>query len=374
MRTLFLALAGLLFAGNSFTAEKEPWYSKQQVLQGESLFRQNCADCHGQNAESTPDWKKTDADGNYPPPPLNGTAHAWHHGMELLRRTIREGGVKIGGQMPAFEGVLDSDEIDSVIAYFQSKWGDDIYQRWAGRSDSTELPSLSEAVASKEPLTRLLRQRIGSTRIDDIRESSVRDVWQVKLGNQYVYLLDNGKYLLMGDLVSLESGQNLTEQFRQANVVEAISEFTDEELVVFAAKGETKAVLNVFTDTSCPYCQKLHGEIDKLQEADITVRYLPYARGGKKGAGYETLKSVWCAEDRNEAMTNAKRNQFDGLPSGDCAQSEMIDRGYRVGNQIGIRGTPALIKSNGEKIEGYVPYLDLIPILIPGSLDNTSPG
>ena len=42
----------------------------------------------------------------------------------------------------------------------------------------------------------------------------------------------------------------------------------------------------------------------------------------------------------------------------------MIDRGYRAGNQVGLRGTPALIKSNGEKIEGYVPYLELIPRLV----------
>jgi len=361
-----LMLAGLLLvAGQSFAIEKEPWYSKQQVSQGKQLFRQNCAACHGQNAESTPEWKKTDANGNYPSPPLNGTAHAWHHDLDLLRRTIREGGAKLGGQMPAFEGVLSAEEIDSVIAFFQSKWPDDIYQRWAGRLESSELPSLNDiVVAAKNPLTRLLRQRIGNARIDDVQESSVKDVWQVQIGNQYVYLLDNGKYALMGDLVNLENGRNLTELSRRVAVVETISEFADEDLVVYAAKGETKATLNVFTDTSCPYCQKLHSEIEELQEAGITVRYLPYARGGENGPGYETLKSVWCAEDRNKAMTDAKNKIFDGLPSGDCAQSAMIDRGYRAGNQVGIRGTPALIKSNGEKIEGYVSYRELIPQLV----------
>ena len=135
--------------------------------------------------------------------------------------------------------------------------------------------------------------------------------------------------------------------------------------MIFAAKGESKATLNVFPDTSCPYCQKLHSEVDKLQEAGITVRYLPYPRGGQNGPGYDTLKSVWCAEDRNQALTDAKNNRFDDLPPGDCAQAAMIDRGYRAGNQVGIRGTPALIKSNGEKIEGYVPYLELIPQLVP---------
>ncbi len=64
-------------------------------------------------------------------------------------------------------------------------------------------------------------------------------------------------------------------------------------------------------------------------------------------------------------MTDAKNNRFDGLPPSDCAQAAMIDRGYRAGNLVGIRGTPALIKSNGEKIEGYVPYLELIPQLVP---------
>lgn len=361
----FLLMILLFVVGQAHAAETVRWYSKEQVAQGEELFQQYCAACHGQNAEATPDWKKTDANGNYPPPPLNGTAHAWHHDLGLLRRTIREGGAKLGGQMPGFEGQLNEAQIDSIISFFQSKWPDDIYQRWAGRSETSELPSLNDiVVAARSPLTRLLQQRIGNARIDDVQETSVKDVWQVQIGNQYVYLLADGKYALMGDLVNLENGRNLTERSRRAAVVETISEFADEDLVVFAATGETRATLNVFTDTSCPYCQKLHSEIGKLQDAGITVRYLPYPRGGKAGPGYETLKSVWCADNRNAAMTAAKNNQLGELPSGDCPQSAMIDRGYRAGNKLGIRGTPALIKSNGEKIEGYVPYQELIPQLL----------
>jgi thiol:disulfide interchange protein DsbC len=363
---IYFLLGLLLVTSQSFAAETERWYSDELLAQGEKLFRQNCASCHGQQAEATPDWKKTDANGNYPPPPLNGTAHAWHHDLDLLRRTVREGGAKLGGQMPAFEGVLDAGQVDAVIAYFQSKWPDDLYQRWAGRFESTDLPSLDDfATAAGNQVARLLQQRVGNAKIDDVRETAVKGVWQAQVGTNYVYLLDNGKYALMGDLVNLENGRNLTELSRRATIVEAMAEFKDSDFVVFAAKGKSKATLNVFTDTSCPYCQKLHSEVDKLQEAGITVRYLPYARGGKNGPGYDTLKSVWCAKDRNQALTDAKNDRFDGLPPGDCAQAAMIDRGYRAGNQVGIRGTPALIKSNGEKIEGYVPYLELIPKLVP---------
>ena len=366
MKISNIMLVGLLLvAGQSYAAEKERWYGDEQVSQGEKLFRQNCAGCHGQNAEATPDWKKTDANGDYPPPPLNGMGHAWHHDLELLRRTVREGGAKLGGQMPAFEGALSTAEIDSVIAYFQSKWPDDLFERWAGRFESSDLPSLTDiVVAAKSPLTELLRKRVGNAKIDDVQETAVDNVWQVQVGDRYVYLLDDGKYALMGDLINLENGRNLTEQSRRVGVVETISEFSDEDLIIFAARGETRATLTVFTDTSCPYCQKLHSEVGQLQEAGITVRYLPYARGGKSGPGYATLKSVWCAEDRNKAMTDAKNNRFEGLPAGDCPQSAMIDRAYRAGNRLGIRGTPALVKSNGEKIEGYVPYLELIPQLL----------
>jgi len=364
IRSLWLMLL-LAATHQTVAAQSDRWYSDEQVTAGKRLFQQNCAACHGQNAEATPDWKKTDANGNYPPPPLNGSAHAWHHDLELLRRTVREGGAKLGGQMPAFEGRLTPREIDSVIAFFQSQWPDEIYQRWSGRNEVAALPSLTDSTQAREnTITRLLRQRIGNVKIDEVRQTPVDDIWQVRIGNQYLYLLNDGKFAMTGDLISLEDGQNLTEKSRRISTLETISGFADEDLIIFAASGETKGTLTVFTDTSCPYCQKLHSEIDKLQQAGITVRYLPYARGGKNGPGYETLKSVWCARDRNKALTDAKNDHFEGLPPGDCAQAAMIDRGYRAGNQIGIKGTPALITSKGEKIEGYVPYGELIPRLL----------
>jgi mono/diheme cytochrome c family protein len=116
----FGLLAGLLLAAPAQAESR--WYDQADIDKGATLFKQNCASCHGQNAEGTADWKKTDADGNYPPPPLNGTAHAWHHNKELLKRTILEGGVKLGGVMPGFAGQLSDQDIDAVIAFFQSKW------------------------------------------------------------------------------------------------------------------------------------------------------------------------------------------------------------------------------------------------------------
>jgi len=106
------------------------WYSEQQVAQGKNLYLTNCAECHGRQAEGTTEWRKLDSSGNYPPPPLNGSAHAWHHSLLVLERSIAEGGIPNGGVMPGFADSLSRDEMRATVAYFQSFWPDDIYIRW----------------------------------------------------------------------------------------------------------------------------------------------------------------------------------------------------------------------------------------------------
>lgn len=124
----------LLFQAFGLQAQAtERWFNQPIVDYGNELFQQNCAVCHGQNAEGTSDWKKRDANGNFPPPPLDGSAHAWHHSLAQLARSIKEGGIKLGGVMPPFGDQLSEQQVLAVIAYFQSKWPDELYQTWHQR-------------------------------------------------------------------------------------------------------------------------------------------------------------------------------------------------------------------------------------------------
>ena len=110
-----------------------------QLTRGGQLFQKNCAVCHGTEAQGTASWQQPDADGKYPPPPLNGTAHAWHHSQDVLRDTIKKGTFRIGGKMPPWEGKLSDAEIDDIITWFQSKWSDEIYTVWH-KTHSTSNP------------------------------------------------------------------------------------------------------------------------------------------------------------------------------------------------------------------------------------------
>ena len=129
-----------LFACAESAPETVPgrWYTAAQVEAGGPLYQAYCAACHAADGSATEDWRTLDANGNYPPPPLNGTAHTWHHPLAVLSSTIAEGGAEFGGVMPGFGAVLSEDDRLAIIAWFQSLWSDDIYRRWAEIDARTE--------------------------------------------------------------------------------------------------------------------------------------------------------------------------------------------------------------------------------------------
>lgn len=100
------------------------------LARGGDLYLQYCASCHGDRAQGAPNWQKPGSDGRFPPPPLDGSAHAWHHPMTALKQTIREGTQRLGGSMPPWRGKLSDSDIEAVIAWFQSTWPDEIYRAW----------------------------------------------------------------------------------------------------------------------------------------------------------------------------------------------------------------------------------------------------
>jgi len=106
------------------------WYSFQHVVNGGRVFQQHCAACHGKLGEGAPNWQQVGADGKYPAPPLNGTGHAWHHPLKALFYVIKNGSPGGQGSMPGWRDKISDDDIVSVIAWFQSKWTDQIYAAW----------------------------------------------------------------------------------------------------------------------------------------------------------------------------------------------------------------------------------------------------
>lgn len=102
-----------------------------QIARGSAIFEKNCAECHGANGKGQPgDWRIRDTDGKYPPPPLDDSAHAWHHPTKVLMEAIRDGSPGGEGNMPAWKGKLSEQEMQDTVVYIKSLWTDPVYRLW----------------------------------------------------------------------------------------------------------------------------------------------------------------------------------------------------------------------------------------------------
>lgn len=104
-----------------------PALDSEKVAQGETIYTQNCAACHGANGEGQPNWKIALDDGSFPPPPHDSTGHTWHHADGQLKHIIAVGIKDIFPQtkMPTFGEQLSDDEISAVLEYIKTFWGEE---------------------------------------------------------------------------------------------------------------------------------------------------------------------------------------------------------------------------------------------------------
>ena len=102
-----------------------------QIARGKTVYEQHCAECHGPQGKGQPgDWRVRDADGKFPPPPLDDSAHAWHHPTRVLLEIVREGSPGGQGNMPAWKDKLSEAQIQDVVVYIKSLWSDPVYRLW----------------------------------------------------------------------------------------------------------------------------------------------------------------------------------------------------------------------------------------------------
>ncbi len=367
-KALLLFIYGYLLVPNlSYAAAR--WYSDDQVTKGASLYASYCAGCHKANAEGTKNWRKAASNGKYPPPPLNGTAHAWHHSIKVMGSTIRNGGIKLGGTMPAFKDKLDAGQTLDVIAFFQSKWNDKAYSAWLKRNPipQQEKVSVRRNVAGKnktgDPRTVNLQKLLPGRTISTPEKTPVNGIYRVRIGNKFAYVTEDGEYALVGNLLDLKNGINLTQQAQARENIPLLRSFPEKELIIFRAEGKEKATISVFSDTSCPFCKKFHREVPQLQKAGVSVRYIPFPRGLDKGPGYKDMLSVWCSVDRNRAINIAMGISKGKLENRNCGADKVLRAGFELGKRLGVQGTPTLYLSDGSSIRGYVTAQKIIESL-----------
>lgn len=215
--------------------------------------------------------------------------------------------------------------------------------------------SLVLAAPSAETLAERLAVNGEPMPVESVRETPLENIYEVRLKSGETFYSDaEGSHFIVGDLFANgENGLvNLTQQARNAERAERLAQVPDEQLITFRGNEAPQATIQVFTDVTCPYCRKFHEEVPRLNEMGVEVQYLAFPRSGQGSEGARYLAQVWCAANRGEALSAAKRGE--NLKNAPDCDNPVIDQ-YHLGLELGVQGTPAIVLPDGRMVPGYVP-------------------
>ena len=217
---------------------------------------------------------------------------------------------------------------------------------------------LSDVNADEAAIRQAMTKSMPSVKVDSVKPAVVKGLFEVVVGANIYYVSEDGKYLLQGRLVDVAARKDLTEAKLNVTRKLAIEKMGQANMIVFKPKI-TKYTVTIFTDIDCGYCRKLHSEIDQYLAQGITIQYLFFPRAGKGSDSYNKAVSGWCDEDRNAALTAAKKDQK--LPEKTC--DNPIDKHMQLAAEFDVKGTPMIISENGNVYPGYLPAKQLVEAL-----------
>lgn len=212
--------------------------------------------------------------------------------------------------------------------------------------------------ADEDAIRQSLSKSMPTIKIDSIKPSVVKGLFEVRVGANILYVSEDGKYLLQGRLVDVEARTDLTEEKLSELRKSELEKIGQDNMIVFKPKIARHKVW-IFTDIDCGYCRKLHSEIDQYLAQGITVQYLFFPRAGKGSESYDKAVSVWCAKDRNAALTEAKKGKMP--PAKTC--DNPVDEHMQLGSDFDVKGTPMIITESGNSYPGYLPAKQLAEAL-----------
>lgn len=199
-----------------------------------------------------------------------------------------------------------------------------------------------------------IEERLG-TLVPDVSDITIAEtplpgLMEVRIRNEVIYMSSDGRYLVQGRMVDLETQIDLTDSAKAEVRRERLSNLDQDEFVTFG-NDDAEFELMVFTDPDCGYCRRLHEQMRDYNREGIRIHYMAFPRAGVGSDTYDKLVSIWCSNDRQHAMDIAKAG---GAPDPETCDNPVTEQ-YELGQSLGVTGTPSMMTFDGEMIPGYVP-------------------
>jgi thiol:disulfide interchange protein DsbC len=188
-------------------------------------------------------------------------------------------------------------------------------------------------------------------RIEGISRAGFLDLWEVLVvtpeGTRILYADDQARYFVFGSVIEAKSQTNFTEaRLRKLNAIR----FADLPLAqaVKIVRGKGTRPIAYFADPRCQYCKRFDQELTLVDDVTIYVFLLPIIAADSPAVA----SSVWCSPDRGKAWTDLMLKNV--MPTAAPGCETPLEKNIALSKRHGIKGTPALVLADGQRLTGWV--------------------
>jgi thiol:disulfide interchange protein DsbC len=218
---------------------------------------------------------------------------------------------------------------------------------------------LNAVHADEAQIRKSLAEKMRGTQIGAIAKTPYAGLYEVVAnGLNVFYTDDKGEIAVIGKLIDLKAGKDVSEQRTQElHTVDFAALPLDKAIVHVKGNGSRK--LAVFSDPECPFCQQLEKELAGITDATIYTFLFPLAELHPDAERKAQL--VWCAKDRSKAWNDLMLSGKEPTEGTKCDTplKDISD----LAQKLWITGTPGMIFSNGRLVPGSMPTKEIEKLL-----------
>lgn len=223
---------------------------------------------------------------------------------------------------------------------------------------SLSLFTMTMSHADIQTVEKNLKQNFPDIPVKSVKNSPVKDVYEVYMGGRIVYTTDEAKYFFVGNLIDLKEQKNLTEESIQVLSKIDVSKLPLDQAIK-QVKGKGERVIYLFSDPDCPYCHKLEQELKKIDNVTIYLFLYPIATLHPNAV--EISNKIWCSKQPYQAWLDYTIDKKQPVASKNCTSP--VTKIAALGKMLEVEGTPTFFLKDGTRISGVRSAEELEKIL-----------
>jgi thiol:disulfide interchange protein DsbC len=156
------------------------------------------------------------------------------------------------------------------------------------------------ARADETVIRKTLTERFANLpKIDEVRQTPMAGVWEIRIGTDIMYSDAKGTYLLQGAMIDTATRKDLTQERIEKLTAIDFASLPLKDAIVWK-NGNGKRKIAVFGDPNCGYCKRLEKDLVNVKDVTVYNFVIPILGGDSP----DKARAIWCAKDNTVAWRN----------------------------------------------------------------------